>query len=168
MYSTLEISDHIEITQVIQRYGKALDEKKYELLNQVFSKDAELVYLLGEDLIKLPFKESDKLFKKFLTKCFWTSHLVSSPVIELDGDKAESRSHVTATHIQVKKDGTQNIWFVSGAYEDELVRTSSGWRIKKRIANAPYVEGEFMMEGVNEYTSYPLVDESGKNNRIGR
>lgn len=168
MYSTLEISDHIEINQVIQRYGKALDEKKYELLKKVFTEDAELVYLLGEDLIKLPFKESDNLFKKFLTKCFWTSHLISYPVIDLNGDTAETRSHVTATHIQVKNEGSRNIWIVSGAYEDQFIRTRTGWRIKKRIANAPYVEGEFMMKGVKEYTSYPPVDESGKNNKIGR
>lgn len=168
MYSTLEISDHLEITQVIQRYGKALDEKKYDLLNKVFTQDAELVYLLGEQLIKLPFSESDNLFKQFLTRCFWTSHLISNPVIELNGDAAESRSHVTATHIQVKNDGSRNTWIVSGAYEDQLTRTSSGWRIKKRIANAPYEEGEFLMEGVKKYTKYPLVDESGKNNKIGR
>lgn len=168
MYSTLEISDYVEINQVIQRYGKALDQKEYDLLNKVFAEDAKLVYLLGEQLIKLSFAESDNLFKEFLTKCFWTSHLISCPVIELDGDTAESRSHVTATHIQVKNDGSRNIWIVSGAYEDELVRTTTGWRIKKRIANAPYEEGEFQMEGVKEFKSYPLVDESGKNNRIGR
>lgn len=167
MYNTQDISDHVEINQLIQRYGRALDEKKYDLLKTVFAPDAELVYLLGEQMIKLPMSESDNLFKKFLTKCYWTSHLISNPVLEIRGDTAESRSHVTATHIQIKQDGSQNIWIVSGAYEDELVRLSGGWRIKKRIANAPYVEGEFLMEGVREYTACPSVDESGTNNRIG-
>jgi hypothetical protein len=167
MYNTQNISNYLEINQLIQRYGKALDEKKYDLLKTVFAPDAELVYLLGEHLIKLPISESDNLFKKFLTKCYWTSHLISNPVLDIRGDTAESRSHVTATHIQVKEDGSQNIWIVSGAYEDELVRLSEGWRIKKRIANAPYVEGEFLMEGVREYATYPSVDESGGNNRIG-
>ena len=167
MYNTQNISDHVEINQLIQRYGRALDEKKSDLLKTVFAPDAELVYLLGEQMIKLPMSESDNLFKKFLTKCYWTSHLISNPVLEIRGDTAGSRSHVTATHIQIKQDGSQNIWIVSGAYEDELVRLSGGWRIKKRIANAPYVEGEFLMEGVREYTACPSVDESGTNNRIG-
>jgi hypothetical protein len=112
MYDTQDISDYLEISRVIQLYGKALDEKKYNLLKSVFSTDAELVYLLGEQLIKLPMSESDNLFKKFLTKCYWTSHLISNPVLDIRGDTAESRSHVTATHIQVKEDGSQNIWIV--------------------------------------------------------
>lgn len=160
MYSTDDISNTLEISQVLQRYGKALDEKKYDLLRSVFTDDAELVYLLGDQLIKLPFSESDNLFKKFLTKCYWTSHLISIPVFDIKGDTAESTSHVTATHIQIKDNGTHNTWIVSGAYEDRLVRTYEGWRIRKRIANAPYTEGEFMMEGVKEFTTYPKVDES--------
>jgi SnoaL-like protein len=167
MHNTQDISNHLEINQLIHRYGKALDEKKYDLLKSVFTTDAELVYLLGEQLIKLPMSETDNLFKKFLNKCYWTSHLISNPVLDIRGNAAESRSHVTATHIQVKEDGAQNIWIVSGAYEDELVRISEGWRIKKRVANAPYVEGVFLMEGVREYTTYPSVDESGSNNKIG-
>lgn len=167
MYNPRDISDYLEIYQLIQRYGKALDEKRYDLLKTVFTPDAELVYLLGEELIKLLMSESDNLFKRFLTKCYWTSHLISNPVLDIRGDTAESRSHVTATHIQVRNDGSQNIWIVSGAYEDELLRASEGWRIKKRIANAPYVEGEFLGQGVREYTAYPSVDESGSNNKIG-
>jgi len=158
MNNSEEISSRLEITELLQIYGKALDEKKYNLLKSVFTPDAELVYLLGDQLIKLPMSESDNLFKRFLTKCYWTSHLISTPVLDIQGDTAESRSHVTATHIQIKEDGTQNIWIVSGAYEDDLVHTPTGWRIKKRIANAPYVDGVFMMEGVREYTSYPSVD----------
>ena len=157
MSDTRNIADYIEISEVIQLYGRALDEKKYDLLKSVFIPDAELVYLLGEDLIKLPMSESDSLFRKFLTRCYWTSHLISTPVLTINGDAAESRSHVTATHIQVRGDGSQNIWIVSGAYEDDFVRTPEGWRIKKRIANAPYVEGTFIMEGVREYTTYQSV-----------
>lgn len=167
MQGNVRVEDYIEICQLIQLYGKALDEKKYHLLNAVFTPDAQLVYLLGEQLIKLSMKESDNLFRKFLTKCYWTSHLISNPVIEIKGETAESTSHVTATHIQVKKDGSKNIWIVSGAYEDELVRGSEGWRIYKRIANAPYEEGNFLMEDVREFTTYQYVDESGKDNKIG-
>lgn len=158
MCNIQEVSDRLEINELIQRYGKALDEKKYELLDSVFTTDAELVYLLGEELIKLPKSASDNLFKKFLTRCYWTSHLISIPVLDIRSEIAQSTSHVTASHIQITEDGSRNIWIVSGAYEYYLVRTSEGWRIKKRVANAPYVEGSFMMEGVREYTTYPSVE----------
>lgn len=92
MRNIQEISDRLEINELIQRYGKALDEKKYELLDSVFTTDAELVYLLGEELIKLPKSASDNLFKKFLTRCYWTSHLISIPVLDIRSEIAQSTS----------------------------------------------------------------------------
>ena len=138
MMNIQEISDHLEINQVIQRYGKALDEKRFDLLKTVFTQDAQLIYLLGEQLFKFPMEEAVKLFKSFLTKCYWTCHLISNPVIELGGDSAYCTSRVTATHNQIREDGSRNVWIVSGAYEDEFVRESDGWRIRNRVANAPY------------------------------
>ena len=35
---------HVEIQQVLQRYGQALDEKRYELLDEVFAAGAILDY----------------------------------------------------------------------------------------------------------------------------
>jgi hypothetical protein len=157
MANIQEISDHLEIIQVIQRYGKALDEKRFDLLRTVFTEDAQLVYLLGKQLIEFPMQEADKLFKAFLTKCYWSSHLISNPVIELQRDRAHASSRVTATHIQIREDGSRNIWIVSGAYEDELVREAEGWRIRKRVTNAPYEQGAFLAEGVREFQVAPTV-----------
>ena len=43
-----EAADHAEIAQTLQRYGQALDEKRYELLDQVFVDGAALHYELGD------------------------------------------------------------------------------------------------------------------------
>ncbi|MGD9652125.1 MAG: nuclear transport factor 2 family protein [Candidatus Dadabacteria bacterium] len=152
-----ELSDYYEISQVVQVYGKALDEKRFGLLGKVFSKDAELIYLLGENVIRFKQEEAEDLFKSFLVKCYWSCHLISAPVVEINGDSAYSTCRVTATHIQVYEDGLRNIWIVSGAYEDDFVREAAGWRIKRRVVNAPYEEGHFVSEGVKEFPEAPRV-----------
>jgi SnoaL-like protein len=160
MANMQEISDHIEIVQVTQRYAKALDEKRFDLLRTVFTEDAQLVYLIGKQLIEFPMREADKTFKAFLTKCYWTSHLVSDPVIELQGDRAHASSRVTATHLQIRVDGSRNTRIISGAYEDELVRSAEGWRIRKRVTNAPYEQGVFLAEGVREFRVAPSAGDA--------
>ncbi len=160
MNNIQELADKIEIAEVIQRYGKALDEKNFDLLDKVFTKDTPLTYLLGEDIYKFNMEDGVEFFKSFLVKCYWTCHLISSPVFEINDDRAKTSSRVTATHIQKYEDGSQNIWIVSGAYQDELVRGPDGWRISKRLADAPYVEGEFLSEGVKEFQSAPSVKDA--------
>lgn len=160
MKNAQEISDTLEIGDVIQRYGKALDEKQFDLLDKVFTKDAELVYLLDEDLHKFTMENGVEFYKAFLYKCYWTCHLISTPLIDFKGDRAATSSRVTATHIQKREDGSQNIWIVSGAYQDEFVRGQDGWLISKRVANAPYVEGNFLTEGVREFQSPPSVKDT--------
>lgn len=157
MANVQEISDHLAIIQVIQRYAKAIDEKRFDLLRTVFTEDALLVYLLGEERIEFTMQEADKTFGAFLTKCYLTSHLVSDPVIDLQGDRAHASSRVTATHMQIREDGSRNIWIISGGYEDELVREPEGWRIRKRECNGWYEQGAFLAEGVREFQLAPSV-----------
>lgn len=157
MMNAGELSDYFEIGQAVQMYGKALDERRFGLLDKVFTKDAELTYLLGEQVVEFSMSEAEALFKSFLTKCYWSCHLISTPVIELNGNSAYSTCRVTATHIQIYEDDLRNIWIVSGAYEDDFIREAGGWRIKRRVVNAPYEEGHFIAEGVREFHEAPGV-----------
>ena len=66
MLSQQEISDHIEISQLIQRYGMALDERKWHLLDRVFSKDADLRYRYEEQVDNGPLEHWKQVFESFL------------------------------------------------------------------------------------------------------
>src|SRR5205823_4576544 len=73
------------------------------------------------------------------------------------GRSARASSRLTATHVQIRDDGSRNVWIVSGVYEDEFVREARGWRIRKRVTIAPYEEGEFLADGVREFASPPSL-----------
>jgi hypothetical protein len=61
-------------------------------------------------------------------------------------------------HLQVRDDGSHNHWVIAAVYHDELVRDGEQWRIRHRKALCPYVEGDFLAEGVRVYTGLPDLE----------
>lgn len=139
--------DHVEIAQAVQRYGQALDERRFELLDSVFTPDARLRYRMPTADGERPqvadggLEQWRSLFRSFLAPFAWTQHLMSDPVVELDGDRARTVCRLLASHGQVRRSGGRNLWTVWGVYRDAWVRTESGWRIRERDFEGLHTEG---------------------------
>ncbi len=58
-----------------------------------------------------------------------TLHMVSNPVVELDGDTATCTSYVNAMHF-LTEDGEENHAYACGRYIHRLTRDGGGWRIR--------------------------------------
>ena len=158
-----ETIDRVAINEVGQRYAKALDLRNYQELKTVFAPNAQLAYTIGDDrYFAFPMAEAIDTFSSFLSRCYWTCHLIGTGVVDIDGERAHASSRVHATHIQIRNDGSKNIWIVSGGYEDDLIRTPDGWRIIKRDCICPYEEGSFEEEGVREFNRAPTIDDFRK------
>ena len=155
MLTQQEISDHIEITQLLQRYFRALDSKDYELLDSVFLPDAVLHYELGQG-VPAPYLEMVKAFREFNERFSFTQHLMGQPLIQLDGDTARSTVNLRALHVQVKLDGQNVRWVVYGFYRDLHVRTTEGWRIKDRYFKGMHLEGDLLqLDQVKRFPKSP-------------
>ncbi len=156
MLSPREISDHIEIAQVVQRYGLALDEKEYELLDSVFTPGADLRYQLGDRTNTGTYPDWVKRFRDFLAPFYWTQHLFSQPVIDLEGDTARSTCRLVARHLQLTLDGDRNVWTVYGHYRDVLTRGEAGWRIRERRFQGLHTEGQVLApDRVQQFPTRP-------------
>jgi len=140
--------DYGEISQVVQRYFAALDEKDYDRLDQVFTADAVLRYSLDESTGQ-PLSVSAMIarIRDFNTVFRFTQHLAGLPSIDIEGDTAEARTSLQALHVQQHHNGSASHWFVRGVYWDSLVRTSAGWRIRGRIFRAISTEGTLLPAG---------------------
>ena len=150
----LDVSDRFAISQAVQRYGRAIDEKRYEALGNVFSQGAHLAYSLGDMSFENPFPEIvETAFRPALELCRWTGHLISEPLIELKGTTVFATTRVIATHLQTRKDGSENLWVVTGEYSDEFKQTPDGWRIYRRSASFPCQQGTLLTDGVRRYAS---------------
>ncbi|MEV4800969.1 nuclear transport factor 2 family protein [Nonomuraea sp. NPDC049421] len=66
-----------------------------------------------------------------------TQHLLSHPLVVVDGDTALCTAPFQATHR--KSDDTS--WTLGGTYRFELARTRSGWRITAVVMAAAWNDG---------------------------
>lgn len=143
MWTEREASDRLQIASLLQLYCQAIDERRFELLDQVFESDAKLSYSLApEPGPALPYPELRKVMRDFVARFFFTQHLIGQPFIELSGDEARSTVCLRATHAERSADGKPNTWIVYGTYRDRLSRTAGGWRIVERTFTCGHTEGE--------------------------
>ena len=138
--SLQQISDRIEINDLLIRYTKAIDQKDWKLLDTVFTPDAELDYVSSGG-IKGSYPEARAWLAKALAIFPSTVHYVTNSEVTLNGDRASARTAVYNPMFFKNADGTLHHFAVGAFYVDELVRTKDGWRIAKRREDQAFLEG---------------------------
>ncbi len=156
MTSPTEAADHVDITQCLQRYGQALDDRAWEVFDTVFTPDATLRYDIEGSVTDVRRDELEARTRRLFERFFWTQHVFSVPVIELAGDAARATCRLIATHVQVNLEGRRSTWVLYGIYRDVLARTQAGWRIRERHLHGVYSEGMLLpRKRVQSFTSPP-------------
>ena len=138
MLDIQEISDRLEIQDLLARYTDAIDRRDWDALDAIFTTDAWIDYRsvggaagnLAE--IKKFLDDSFKLFES-------TQHLLGSSVVNIAGDEATART--ICHNPMVFKGGRDPSLLVCGIwYRDRLVRTADGWRIAERVEESSYMK----------------------------
>jgi len=138
--SSQEISDRIEINDLLVRYCTAIDTQDWSLLDSCFLPDATLDYTqTGGIAGKYP--EVRAWLEKVLAIFSVTVHFIGNSTVKLDGDRASSRTYTINPMGIERQDGSTHIFTVGGTYVDELTRTAEGWRIARRTEESAYVDG---------------------------
>jgi 3-phenylpropionate/cinnamic acid dioxygenase small subunit len=135
-----EISDRLQIGDLLTRYTVAIDQKDWELLDRCFTPDARLDYSQTGG-IEGKYPEVRTWLEQALAAFPMTMHFISNTTLELDGDRATARSYVINPMGFPREDGSLHLFTVGGYYNDVLVRTDDGWRIAERVEEQAYLEG---------------------------
>lgn len=138
--STRELSDRLQIDDLLIRYTVAIDKKDWSLLDRVFTPDADVDYTTSGG-IKGKYPEVRQWLEKALAVFPVTMHFISNSTVELDGDTATARTYVINPMVFKNPDGSDHIFTVGAYYNDELVYTDEGWRISRRFEEQAYLEG---------------------------
>ena len=126
-----ELSDRAEITDLITRYTRALDQRRWDTdFDGLFTPDAHIDYTgMGGAAGDL------EATKRFLTETMMpvfskTQHMLGLPAITIDGDRAEA---TTPCHNPMKIGAGKEAKIIvcSLWYHHELARTDAGWRIAR-------------------------------------
>lgn len=147
-----EISDRLEIEQLMVNYIEAIDKQDWDRLDTVFTPDAELDYSSsGGPDGKGSYPDIKKWLQASLAIFPMTQHLIGKSEVVLDGDTAQCR---TIFHnpmgVPVNDDGAYDpegkglhVFVVGGWYNDTCVRTADGWRITRKHEEQAFTQGGF-------------------------
>lgn len=138
--SIQEISDRIQISDLLTRYTVAIDNKDYALLDSCFTADAHLDYTSAGGVAG-DYPKVRAWLEAALAPFPMTVHYISNTVVELDGDSATARTAVLNPMGFANEDGSLHLFTVGAYYNDKLARTDDGWRITERIEESAFMDG---------------------------
>jgi hypothetical protein len=132
MLSIKELSDRVEIEQLIVRYSNCIDQRNWNGLDEVFTPDAYIDYRkLGG--IDGRYPEIKAWLGPALAGFPHYCHMVSNIEITLSGDSARSRTLCINPMDTPLPSGGSQVMFLGLWYLDKFVRTSKGWRMSERV-----------------------------------
>lgn len=131
MLTQHEISDRIEIQDVLTEYCYAVDSRNWDAYRGAFTTDA-VIDDTKTGGIKSGVEDHIAYMKKALSKILLSQHAISTILIKVTGDKATACTHCSCP-MKVRLDkGGEQIFFQGLWYYDMLIRTPEGWKIKER------------------------------------
>lgn len=122
-----ERDDRQDISDLLVRYATGIDRRDWPLFRTVFTDDCELDYgvigtWLGVDAVA-------DFMEQAHAQAGHTLHRLTNQAITVDGDNATARTYLDGLIMAADDNSGVN---AIGFYDDELVRTSQGWRIATR------------------------------------
>jgi hypothetical protein len=131
-----EISDRFEIMDLLVDYCSAIDSKDIDSLDLIFTEDARIDYSkAGGPTGNL------KTIKKFLVDNLGDlprQHMISNYKIQINKDTANSRC-LCHNPLELPRQGdVLEVAFWGLWYNDKLIRTPKGWRIKEKVSEPCY------------------------------
>lgn len=130
MLSIEEISDRLEIQDLLVAYSTAIDARRFDDLDRVFTADAYIDYrAMGGVDGRYP--EVKAWLAQVLPNFPAYAHMLGNVDVKVDGDTATSRTLCFNPMVLGGDDG--QVLFCGLWYDDEFVRTADGWRMTKRV-----------------------------------
>jgi hypothetical protein len=126
-----EISDRLEIQDLLARYSNAIDTMQWDQLDALFTDDADIDYTsMGG--IRGTLADQKAFLEANLPTIFQRGfqHLAATTMFDIDGDTASIR---TICFNPMVLEDTKHLLLCGMWYQDTLRRVDGRWRISKRV-----------------------------------
>jgi hypothetical protein len=127
-----ELSDRIEIGDLLTRYTRAIDTGDWDRLDQVFVPQARIDYTATGGIAG-DFEQVKVWLAQMLPHFARRQHLLGQSEVILDGDTATVVAYFINPMVMIQKAGPETLWEFGGLYHHQLVRTASGWRSRELV-----------------------------------
>ena len=135
------LADRLAIQDLLVRYSTAIDTKRFELLDEVFTPEGIGDYTASGG-IRGTLPEIKTWLAQALSVFTVVQHLVTNLTVEIRGDEATCTCYLFNPLGYPNDDGSVAMLWCGAHYDDKLVRTKSGWRIRERVIRPAYLNGK--------------------------
>ncbi len=126
-----EISDRIEISDVLTRYTRAIDTGDWDKLDTVFTPDAAIDYTESGGIAET-YPQVKPWLAEMLPAFFpKRMHMLGQIDIALRGDEADVTAYFHNPMMMDDGNGGEKVVEVGGLYHHTVTRTADGWRSRK-------------------------------------
>jgi SnoaL-like domain len=127
-----QISDRLEIGDVLTRYCYAVDDREWEVYRKLFTADAVIDDRVTGGL-QSGVEEHIDYLKRALSKVLLSQHAISTVLVDLNGNSANARAHCSCPMVVDLGEAKRQVFFQGLWYRDSLVRTHEGWKISHLV-----------------------------------
>jgi hypothetical protein len=138
---TRQLSDRIEIADLITSYTRAIDTGEWDRLDSVFTPDAQIDYTSSGG-VRGAFPEVKAWLAEVLPKFVRRQHVIGQLDVVLDGDTATVTAYFTNPMVRLDDDGTERMFALGGYYRHRLVRSEAGWRSRQLTEDTVWTRSE--------------------------
>jgi hypothetical protein len=133
--SRKQISDRMEIEDVLTRYCYAVDDRDWEVYRALFTADAVIDDRVTGGL-QSGVEEHIQYLRRALSKVVLSQHAISTLRIELNINSAEVRAHCSCPMVVDAGEAKPAVFFQGLRYRNSLLRTPEGWKISHLVEEA--------------------------------
>lgn len=130
--------DTADIVNLLNLYGLAMDTQRWDLFDRIFTPDVDADFGGAAHWRDLASFKRD--FAVYHDPFDSTQHSMTTHAVHLAGDTAHAFCNGNWRLIRRGMEGG-DLWEGTGWYDDALVRTAVGWRIRHRICRVIYWNG---------------------------
>ncbi|MGA8114126.1 MAG: nuclear transport factor 2 family protein [Actinocatenispora sp.] len=134
------LDDRTAVQDLVHRYFAGFDERRADRawLDSIVTADVVVDFPVGAHR---GLAELDSQRARILGLWDRTLHQVTNLTATVDGDRAELRAVLTATHVHRADDPGAHL-HIGGHLDGDAVRTSAGWRLSRLALTLVWTEGD--------------------------
>lgn len=132
MLDVQQLSDRIEIADLVTAYTRAIDSGTWNGLDLVFLPDAHIDYTSAGGMAG-DFPTIKAWLAEVLPRYVRRQHVIGQLSVALDGDAAAVTAYFSNPMVLLCDDGSEQLTDCGGYYHHRLVRTELGWRSRELV-----------------------------------
>lgn len=136
------MSDFNDITRRVYEYAYGIDTRDWRLYRSIFTDEIHMDFKSYNGAPGNTMKADDWVSgcRRLFDNLDATQHTMTNPLVDVSGDTARCRMYMQAEHFLQNRAGDAG-FALGGYYDDQLIRTAEGWKIRAVTLNVLWNRG---------------------------